>query len=85
MLMNLAGYVLGVIVDAVVQNQRDTSQPDPIHISAHYLEPSMPGKVEVRIKELRPGRRYSNITADLYQKVGISFLPGESLPPTIRS
>jgi len=80
-----AGYALGVIVDAVVRNQADSSQPDPIHISAHYLEPSMPGTVEVRIKEQRSGRRYSNITADLYQKVRVCFAVKRGLPPTIRS
>lgn len=30
--MNVAGYVLGIIVDAVVQNQADTSQFISLHI-----------------------------------------------------
>lgn len=85
MLMNSAGYVLGVIVDAVMQNQADSCQPDPIHVSAHYFEPSMPGTVEVRIKEQRAGRNYSNITADLYQKVSLRLAEKKSLPPIIRS
>ena len=67
--MSLSGYILGIIIDAVLQNQANSSQPDPIHVSAHYLEPSSPGAVEVRIREQRVGRRSSNITADLYQKV----------------
>jgi hypothetical protein len=82
MLMSLAGYVLGIIIDAVVRNQAESSQPDPIHISAHYLEPSTPGVVEVRIRKHRAGRRYSNITADLYQKVSVVLLLGVPLPPT---
>lgn len=45
----------------------------------------MPGEVEVQIKEQRPGRRYSHITADLYQKVGVSLSSGEPVPPTIGS
>lgn len=66
------GYVLAVILDAVIQRQKGTNTPDPVHISAHYLEPSKPGPFEVRIKPLRSGKRYSNITADLYQNVRTS-------------
>ncbi|KAF8316384.1 hypothetical protein DL93DRAFT_2078128 [Clavulina sp. PMI_390] len=62
------GYVLGVVVDAVIQHQSTTNQPDPIHLSAHYLQPSVPGPCEVQIRIQRIRRRYSNITADLYQK-----------------
>ncbi|KAF8316385.1 hypothetical protein DL93DRAFT_2078131 [Clavulina sp. PMI_390] len=59
---------MAVIVDAVIRHQSTKNQPDPIHLSAHYLEPSIPGPCEVQIRVQRTGRRYSNITADLYQK-----------------
>ena len=71
-----------MIIDAVVRNQAESSHQDPIHISAHYLEPSSPGAVEIRIKEQRTGRRFWNITADLYQEVSI-FGPQPVFPSTI--
>lgn len=81
--MILTGYLIGFIIDAVVRNQAESSHPDPIHISAHYLEPSSPGTVEIWIKEQRTGRRFWNLTADLYQEVS-TFRPHKRfLPSTI--
>jgi len=61
------GYLLAVILEAVIHSQSRTNQPDPIHLSAHFLLPSRPEEYEVRIREHRIGRRFSNITADFYQ------------------
>lgn len=61
------GYVLALIVDALIHHQAGTNQPDPIHLSTHYLEPNKPAACEIVIRVQRTGRRYSNLTADLYQ------------------
>jgi len=61
---------MACIIQAVINFQSDSSpkQPDPIHISSHYLLSSHPGPFEVHVRPLRLGRRYSNVTADLYQQ-----------------
>lgn len=65
---------MGCIIDAVVARQSGTSQQDPVHVSAHYLQSCRPMPFEVRIKVLREGRTYSNLAADLYHDVGSTSL-----------
>ena len=65
--MSALGYILGCIVDAVISMHFWTSQPDPIHILAHYLQACLAGPFEVEIR--KKGRSHSNIAADLYQDV----------------
>jgi len=61
------GYVLGCILEAVMHSQSSTGQPDPVHISSHFLIASVPETYEIRLRQLRVGRRFSNLTADFVQ------------------
>ncbi|KAF8317549.1 thioesterase-like superfamily-domain-containing protein [Cantharellus anzutake] len=89
------GYLMGCIIQAVISFQSNSSpkQLDPIHISSHYLNPSHPGQFEVHVRPHRLGRRYSNITADLFQqgnmcitsRVIVGTLPDPSKIPEDRS
>ncbi|KAG6860359.1 hypothetical protein C0995_012253 [Termitomyces sp. Mi166 len=45
-----------------------TRHPDPIHVTAHYLRSSQPSKFEIRVRTLKTGRGFTNLTAELYQQ-----------------
>jgi len=62
------GYVMGCILEAVLHSQSTTRHPDPIHISSYFLVPSRPEAYEVHIRQLRAGRRFSNLVVDFFQK-----------------
>lgn len=49
--------------------QSVTTQKDPIHVTAHYLRPSTVGVFEVHVRMIKSGRRFTNLVADLFQKV----------------
>jgi hypothetical protein len=63
-----SGYVLALIVDACMHYQSSTAQPDPIHVTAHYLRTTSVSHFEVHIRTLKTGKGFSNIVADLIQK-----------------
>ncbi|KAG6829516.1 hypothetical protein H0H92_004318 [Tricholoma furcatifolium] len=62
------GYVLALLVDACIQHQSASNHRDPIHVTAHFLRPSAPSKFEIRVRTLRTGRGFTNLTAELHQK-----------------
>ncbi|KAG5729308.1 hypothetical protein E4T56_gene9223 [Termitomyces sp. T112] len=62
------GYILALLVEACIQHQSKTSHSDPIHVTAHYLRSSQPSEFEIRVRILRAGRSFTNLTADLYQQ-----------------
>ena len=64
-----AGYVLGIVIEAIIQFQAGTDQPDPIHLTAHFMKPTSPGRCEVRIRVLRTGKGFRNLTATVVQNV----------------
>lgn len=57
------------MTDAVVQYQIGTSQPDPIHIAAHFLRPSTFSPFEVRVTPIKSGSQNSNLSVEFVQKV----------------
>ncbi|KAL0578792.1 hypothetical protein V5O48_003204 [Marasmius crinis-equi] len=61
------GYVLGLIIEACMQRQAHTKHKDPIHVTAHFLRSAGIAPFEVRIRELKKGRGFTNLTADLVQ------------------
>ena len=63
------GYVLGLILESAIKKQSDTSHPDPIHVTAHFLRSATTSPFEVHIQILKPGRGFTNLTANLVQEV----------------
>ncbi|KAJ7700796.1 thioesterase-like superfamily-domain-containing protein [Mycena rosella] len=61
------GYILFLIVQSCIQNQAGSSHPDPLHMSAHFLQATKPISVEVKLRILKRGRNFVNILADLVQ------------------
>jgi len=49
--------------------QATTSHPDPIHVTAHFLRATTVGSFEVHVRNLRTGKSFTNISADLIQDV----------------
>ncbi|KAF9515539.1 hypothetical protein BS47DRAFT_1341917 [Hydnum rufescens UP504] len=67
------GYLLGCILEAVIHSQSTTGQPDPIHLSSHFLAASRPGAYEIRISRVRTGRQFSNLIAHFFQNNQINI------------
>ncbi|KAJ7084856.1 thioesterase-like superfamily-domain-containing protein [Mycena belliarum] len=62
------GYILSLIVQACIQKQAGSAHPDPLHVSAHFLQATKRAEFEVRIRILKRGKRFVNILADLVQE-----------------
>ncbi|KAF7768067.1 hypothetical protein Agabi119p4_7310 [Agaricus bisporus var. burnettii] len=62
------GYVLGLMVEAVINFQSETPHKDPIHVTAHFLRQSAPEPFEIHIRVLKSGKIFTNIIAELIQK-----------------
>ncbi|TFK24367.1 hypothetical protein FA15DRAFT_619368 [Coprinopsis marcescibilis] len=66
------GYVLALVLEACIQHQVSTSHVDPLHISAHFLRPTTPSApFVVRVKTLKAGKGFTNLTADFVQQDGL--------------
>ncbi|KAJ7611748.1 thioesterase-like superfamily-domain-containing protein [Roridomyces roridus] len=61
------GYILALIIQACITHQSTTTLPSPLHVSAHYLQPTQPAPFEVHIRIIKPGRNFINIHAELMQ------------------
>jgi len=62
------GFSLGLLLEACIQYQSPSIHPDPINVSAHYLQTVQTAAFEVRVRKLKTGRGFSNVVADLVQK-----------------
>ncbi|KAG6860387.1 hypothetical protein C0995_011772 [Termitomyces sp. Mi166 len=62
------GYVLALLVDACIQHQSTSGHREPIHVTAHFLRTSVPSHFEIRVRILKTGRGFTNLTAELYQQ-----------------
>jgi Thioesterase-like superfamily len=71
-----AGYVLALLVDACIQyqSQSNTGHRDPIHVTAHFLRTTAVSPFEIQIRMLKSGRGFTNIAADLVQRVRLALL-----------
>ncbi|KRB74960.1 hypothetical protein ASE01_16420 [Nocardioides sp. Root190] len=58
------GYVLALLQHAVLQ---ESAHPDALSISITYFRPALPGPGEIRVREVRRGRRVSTYDAVLVQ------------------
>ena len=67
----LLGYLLGMVIDSATQFQSPSSSThkDPLHVTAHFLRPVSIGPVEIRVRRLRTGQGFTNLTAELVQGV----------------
>lgn len=80
----MAGYVLSLLIQACLQSQADSPHPDPLHLSAHFLQPTKPSILEVQIRVLKRGRSFVNILAELVQQVGSNSFLAPFLHPDAR-
>ena len=69
------GYVLALIVEACLIHQRETRHPDPIHVSSHFLRPSIVGPCRIEIATMKGGNTLETLTAKLIQNVCAHHYP----------
>ncbi|KNZ73200.1 hypothetical protein J132_00589 [Termitomyces sp. J132] len=62
------GYILALLVNACIQYQSTSSHRDPIHVTAHYLTTSVPSHFEIRVRIVKTGHTFTNLTTELYQR-----------------
>ncbi|KZP26973.1 hypothetical protein FIBSPDRAFT_818907 [Athelia psychrophila] len=62
------GFSLSLLLKACIQYQASTKHPDPINVTAHYLQAVQVAPFEVRVRTIKNGRGFSNVLADLMQK-----------------
>ncbi|NYJ00544.1 acyl-CoA thioesterase [Nocardioides thalensis] len=58
------GYILALLQHATML---ESAHPDPLTIAITYFRPAQPGPAEVRVREVRKGRRVSTYDAILVQ------------------
>lgn len=58
------GYVLALVLRAVMQ---EASEPDPLSIAMTFFRPATAGEAEIRVRQVRAGRRVSTYDALLVQ------------------
>lgn len=56
------GYMLAIAARAMVQ---ETGRPDPVTITAHFLNPGARGPVELGVRTVKHGKRFAVATATL--------------------
>ncbi|KAH7322080.1 thioesterase-like superfamily-domain-containing protein [Rhizoctonia solani] len=61
------GYVLGLLVMASIKSQQQTKHKDPIHVTAHFMQPTARSDYTIQVQVIRTGSRFSNLTANLIQ------------------
>ncbi|KAG8792178.1 hypothetical protein FRC12_006890 [Ceratobasidium sp. 428] len=61
------GYVLGLLVAACIKCQKPTKHKDPVHVTAHFMQPTARSEYRVEVEIIRTGSRFSNLTANLVQ------------------
>ncbi|EUC54508.1 thioesterase family protein [Rhizoctonia solani AG-3 Rhs1AP] len=61
------GYVLGLLVMASMKSQERTKHQDPIHVVAHFMQPTARSEYTIQVEVVRTGSRFSNLTANLIQ------------------
>ncbi|KAJ1303586.1 hypothetical protein OPQ81_011769 [Rhizoctonia solani] len=61
------GYVLGLLVMASIKSQEQTKHKDPIHVTAHFMQPTARSDYTIQVQVIRTGSRFSNLTANLIQ------------------
>ncbi|KAG9099951.1 hypothetical protein FS749_016649 [Ceratobasidium sp. UAMH 11750] len=61
------GYVLGLLVAACIKCQQTTKHKDPVHVTAHFMQPTARSEYYVEVEVIRTGSRFSNLTANLVQ------------------
>ncbi|KAF8755126.1 Thioesterase-like superfamily [Rhizoctonia solani] len=62
------GYVLGLLIMASMKSQQQTKHKDPIHVTAHFMQPTAREEYTIQVQVIRTGSRFSNLTANLIQK-----------------
>ncbi|KAK7028142.1 hypothetical protein VNI00_014957 [Paramarasmius palmivorus] len=68
------GFVLGLVVEACIKRQVRTNHPDPVHVTAHFLRATAAlAPFEVHIHQLKTGRGFTNLIADLIKNVCILY------------
>jgi hypothetical protein len=79
-----AGYLVAVIMQALMNHQAGTAHRDPLHITTHFLRASVVGPCEVVVRIVRAGKGMTNLSAELLQKVRMRELLKLSRMPITR-
>ncbi|TCJ24097.1 thioesterase family protein [Nocardioides jejuensis] len=58
------GYILALVLNAVLQ---EAAEPDPLSIAITYFRPAQAGDAEIRVRQVRAGRRVSTYDALVVQ------------------
>jgi acyl-CoA thioesterase len=58
------GYVMAIGVQGLLTA---VDQPDPLSVTAHYLDRAQPGPVEIDVERVRAGRRHETAVATMRQ------------------
>ncbi|KAL5524108.1 hypothetical protein ACEPAG_8281 [Sanghuangporus baumii] len=61
------GYAVGLILSAVGDLQSSSPHPDPVHLTAHYLQSADISECEIHIMVIRKGKTFTNLDAELTQ------------------
>ena len=69
LISNPKGYALGLLLEACIQYQSATPHLDPIHITAHFLRPTVAAPFTVHVRTIKTGSGFTNLTAELLQEV----------------
>lgn len=65
----VAGYVLGLVLEACIQFQSTKAHVDPLHVTAHFVRTTLTTAFDVCIRVVKIGAGFTNLTADLVQDV----------------
>ena len=56
------GYLIAMAARAMAKR---AGRPDPATITAHYLSPGKPGKIQIKTEMVKEGRKFATVTASM--------------------
>lgn len=71
---NTIGYALGLVVSACVSSQAQKTHTEIVHVTGHFLRTTSLGSYEIHVRTIRKGGSFTNLSAELIQKVQIRNL-----------
>jgi hypothetical protein len=65
----IIGYLLGLILQVCNLVQAETNLVHPIYMSSQFLGSSTVGLCSIVVRRIKPGKNFTNLTAELCQQV----------------
>lgn len=59
-------------MQACIELQSASAHPHPLHMSSHFLQATSVAEFEVHVRTVKKGKAFTNLTAELIQKVTVS-------------